>query len=121
MSNDINPSAPRIQLPQPTRTIEDASKSRPEHIKSTHEEAKVDIPDPREVRRQLQEVTDQLNRQMANDKRDLNFSLDNQADRVVNTVKNASGEIVRQIPDVTALRLAEHMEDIKGLLKDEKI
>jgi len=36
-------------------------------------------------------------------------------------VRTASGEVIRQIPDETVLRLAENMQDLKGLLQDEKI
>lgn len=121
MSNDINPSAPRIDLPQPTRVIEGSGNPRAEAIKPTLAEIKAPKPDQQEVRRQMQEAADQLNRQMASNKRDLSFSVDDKADKIVLTVKNASGEVVRQIPDETALRVAHNLVDAKGLLRDEKI
>ena len=121
MSNDINPSAPRIELPQPTRAIEGSNKARAEAVKPAPDEIKASKPNAQEVRRQLQEVAEQLNHQMANNKRDLSFSVDDQADKIVVTVKNAKGDVVRQIPDETALRVAHNLADAKGLLKDEKI
>jgi flagellar protein FlaG len=38
------------------------------------------------------------------------------------TVKSAeSGEVIRQIPSETALKVAHNLADIKGLLEDKKI
>lgn len=121
MSNDINPSAPRIDLPQPTRAIEHSDKTRAEAVRSAEIEIKAPKPDPKEVRRQMQEAADQLNHQMVSNKRDLSFSVDDKADKIVLTVKNASGEVVRQIPDETALRVTHNLDNLKGLLQDEKI
>jgi uncharacterized FlaG/YvyC family protein len=36
------------------------------------------------------------------------------------TVKNKEGEVVRQIPNEVALRVAHNLEDIKGLMQDGK-
>ena len=53
-------------------------------------------------------------------KRDLNFSVDDVVDKVVVTVKNQEGEVVRQIPSEVALRVAHNLENMKGLMQDEK-
>lgn len=122
MSNEINPSAPRVDLPLPTGTIQGKDKTRPEAATPATAATKTAPKhDPQELRQQLQEATEQLNRQMATNKRDLSFSVDDRADKIVVTVKNASGEVVRQIPNETALRVAHNLADIKGLLEDKKI
>jgi flagellar protein FlaG len=76
--------------------------------------------DPQEDRRTLQEATEQMNKQMQRNSRDLSFSVDDVANKVVVTVKNREGEVVRQIPSEVALRVAHNLDDIKGLLQDGK-
>lgn len=77
-------------------------------------------PDPKETRRSLEEVTEHLNKQMTLNKRDLSFSVDDVANKVVVTVKNREGEVVRQIPNEVALRVAHNLDNVKGMLQDEK-
>lgn len=68
-------------------------------------------------RANIQEAVERLNRQMQDTGRNLNFAIDQAADRVVITVRNTNtGEVVRQIPDESLLRVAHNIEDIKGLL-----
>jgi flagellar protein FlaG len=57
---------------------------------------------------------------MAKNGRDLSFSVDDVANKVVLTVKNREGEVVRQIPSEAALRVAHNLDDMKGLLQDGK-
>lgn len=74
----------------------------------------------REMRRELQEALAEVNRQMKLNGRDLAFSLDDKADRLVIKVTNSqTGELVRQIPDETVLRIARSIEELKGVLYDE--
>ena len=71
-------------------------------------------------RRELKQAVERLNEQAQKDGRNLAFSLDEQADRFVIRVKNSNtGELVRQIPDETVLRIAHTLEELKGLLYDE--
>lgn len=126
MSNDINTQqpAPRVDLPQtrPAPAAQAVDKPRPEPVKAQAPQPQVEKkPDPREVRRQMEEASEQLNRQMAQSKRDLSFSVDDVANKIVLTVKNTEGDVVRQIPSETALKVAHNLADIKGLLQDEKI
>lgn len=125
MTNDINPrlNIPRLDLPSLKPAPDAMDKRRAEPIPSSNSEVTVqNQPEPEQMRRQLQEAIEQLNRQMANDKRNLSFSVDDVADKVVVTVKNSqSGEVVRQIPSETALKVAHHLSNLKGLFQDEKI
>lgn len=75
-----------------------------------------------EMRENLKEAVKRLNEMMREGNRDLNFSMDETTDRVVITVKNANtGEVVRQIPDATLLRMAHNLENLKGVLHNESI
>jgi flagellar protein FlaG len=121
MSNDITPSrlplaavpsAPAAKPMEPVRA-EVAEKVKPEvETKPKH--------DPQESRRNLEETSKQLNEQMRRNSRDLSFSVDDVANKVVLTVKNKEGEVVRQIPNEAALRVAHNMDNVKGLMQDEK-
>lgn len=125
MSNNINTSAAPAAVEQaafrPVQAVE--PKPRPEAVKQAEIELKSEPKrDPQETRRQLQEASEQLNRQMASSKRDLSFSVDDVANKIVLTVKNSqNGEVVRQIPSEAALKVAHNLANIKGLLQDEKI
>jgi len=78
--------------------------------------------DPLEMQRQLDEALAQLNEQMKQSGRDLNFSRDPAADRTVITVRSSqTGEVIRQIPDATLLRVAHNIEKVKGMLLNERV
>ncbi len=75
-----------------------------------------------EMRANLRAAIERLNEMMRKNKRELTFAMDESIDRVVITVKNSqTGEIVRQIPDAAALRVAHNLESLKGLLHNESI
>jgi flagellar protein FlaG len=120
MSNDINPSrlppavtstpvtkpAEAVRAPAP-ETAQPVAEAKPQH-------------DPQETRRTLEEATEHLNQQMRRNSRDLSFSVDDVANKVVLTVKNKEGEVVRQIPNEVALRVAHNLDNMKGLMQDAK-
>ena len=122
MSNDIQPSAARAPAAAPAAM----PTARAPEVKPTPPapaEVKPSVenrPDPQETRRALQETSEKLNQQMAKSGRDLSFSVDDVANKVVLTVKNSEGEVVRQIPNEVVLRVAHNMEKMKGLLQDGK-
>ena len=75
-----------------------------------------------EMRANLREAIERLNEMMRKNGRELNFSMDESIDRVVITVKNSqTGEIVRQIPDAAAMRVAHNLESLKGMLHNASI
>ena len=124
MSNDISPSAQRLPpapaavAASPAVRPTEVAQAQPVETPKPVAEAK---PDPKEARRTLEEATEHLNQQMSRNSRDLSFSVDDVANKVVVTVKNRiSGEVVRQIPSEVALRVAHNLEDMKGLLQDGK-
>lgn len=118
MSLSITPSDPsRVQRPaEPLVARERAA----EATQTKSEPAAVPKADPSRMREELREAVDKLNEHMQKQSRNLAFSLDEKANRTVITVKNAqTGEVVRQIPDETMLKVAHSIEDFKGLLHNE--
>lgn len=78
--------------------------------------------DPQEMQRHLDEALAKLNEQMKQSGRDLNFSRDPAADRTIITVRSSqTGEVIRQIPDATLLRVAHNIEKVKGMLLNERV
>ncbi len=78
--------------------------------------------DPDQMRKNLEEIVQRMNDQMKATNRNLAFSIDDVADRYVISVKHSmTGEIIRQIPDESSLRVAHNLEKLRGLLADHKI
>ncbi len=78
--------------------------------------------DSEALRQQLRKSLEQLNAQMKDNGRNLNFSMDEAIDRVVVTVRHSqTGEVIRQIPDETLLRVAHNIENMRGMLLNESI
>jgi flagellar protein FlaG len=78
--------------------------------------------DPRESQRKLSEAISRLNEMMQSSGTNLNFSRDEVLNQTVITVKNTeSGNVIRQIPDITFLKVAHNIESLKGLLHNEEI
>jgi len=132
MSTDINLSAATLsnrpalastqeaQQAASVANAKPAAASRPEIKLALPEKSDLQL-DPKEMQRNLQEAIDRLNEQMKNNGRQLNFSVDKTINRTVVQVKNSeTGEVIRQIPDETLLRVAHSIEQVKGMLLDEK-
>ena len=80
-------------------------------------------PDPmaqfKATRKELEEALTEVNERMQRNGRSLAFTLDKTTDRTVIKVTNSTtGEVIRQIPDETVLRIAHTMEALKGMLYD---
>ena len=116
MSNDITPShmlpaVPSVPERKPAQSV------RAQVAEVTPPKPKFD---PQEAQRELQATTEHLNKQMAQNSRDLSFRVDDVAKMVVVTMKNRDGDVIRQIPNEVVLRLAHNIENMKGLMQDEK-
>ena len=73
--------------------------------------------DAAEVRQSLQEAVSILNKQLNEHNRGIGFSLDDALEVPVVTVRSTTtGEVVRQIPNEAAVRVAHNIESTKGLL-----
>ena len=77
--------------------------------------------DPQKMLEQMQEIVDRLNEQMKENNRNLGFSVDHKINTFVVTVRDQNtGEVVRQIPNEVVVNFAHSLEDMKGLLFNEK-
>ncbi len=73
--------------------------------------------DPEKMRQELQQAIERLNDEMKKSSQELRFSMDEVLDFPVVTVKNIhTGDVVRQIPNETTVRVAHNVEKLKGLL-----
>ena len=78
--------------------------------------------DNQRMKQNLEVAVDRLNEQMKQSSRGLNFSMDEKLGRPVVTVRNEStGEVVRQIPNEVAVRVAHNIDELKGLFHNENI
>jgi flagellar protein FlaG len=68
------------------------------------------------TREQLDEAVSQLNDFVQNVQRDLQFEVDNDLGQtIVKVVDQSTKEVIRQIPDELALRLAENLQQDEPL------
>jgi flagellar protein FlaG len=68
----------------------------------------------------VRDAVKEINNELVKLQSELGFAVDKVANDVVVTVKRKeSGEIVRQIPSETILKLAHNFEKLKGVLLDE--
>lgn len=121
MSNDISgvdTGALRAMTPQPAPV-----RAQPEPAPQVKTEAepvnKLETPeiDLTSQIEQLQDIVDRLNSSLEQLGRDLNFSVDQRLNKYVVVVQNKeSGEVIRQIPDEEAMRMAHRIEDLKGII-----
>ena len=122
MSNTISASQLPANAPATANAAPQVNKVSAEAPKvQAPEKAKLSM-DTKEMQRNLQEAIDRLNEQMKQNGRDLRFSMDNEVDRAIITVKSSqTGQVVRQIPNEVVLKVAHNIEDFKGLLHNEMI
>ena len=72
--------------------------------------------------KRLDEALAHLNDMMKKSNRNLSFAYDRAIINAVITVKDTiTGEVIRQIPSESILRIAHSIEELKGLLHNEKI
>ena len=73
--------------------------------------------DPADMRKNIQEAVNILNKQINEHNRGLGFSIDDSLETPVVTVRSTvTGEVVRQIPNETVVRVAHSIDSIKGML-----
>ena len=73
-------------------------------------------------RQNLKEAVSLLNDQMSSGKTGLGFSYNESIDAPVVTVLNTqTGEVVRQIPNEVVIRVAQSIDQFKGLLHNQKV
>jgi flagellar protein FlaG len=77
---------------------------------------------PEEKQQTLKAALEELNQQMAANKQNLGFRMDDAINGPVITVHNTqTGEVVRQIPSQVVLDIAHSIDSLKGVLFSKKI
>jgi len=99
-----------------TRKLEDTSKTQKdkqdEEVKKHHEET---------TKEKLQDLTKQLNKEMAPLNPDIKFSYNDKVNElVVNVVDKNTDKVIRKIPSDEALKIMEKMRELVGALFDDK-
>jgi len=126
MSNDVSgvdTGALRAMTPQPA-PVRAQPEPAPQAEKKAEAVNKLETPeiDLTAQIEQLQSIVDRLNSSLEQLGRDLNFSVDQRLNKYVVVVQNKeSGEIIRQIPDEEALRMAHRIEDLKGIIFSDDV
>ena len=114
-------SVPASELAKPAVTAVDVlsttDTSKPKVQAPKPVDIKVDI---EKMRTDLKASIEKLNESLRDGGRNLNFHMDEKVGGLVVLVKNAdTGEVVRQIPNETVVRMAHSIEAFKGVLHNE--
>lgn len=83
------------------------------------ENSKIDI---EALKRNLSHALGQINEQMRDGGRNLNFSMDDALGMpIIQVKKQDTGEIIRQIPSEEFVKFAHRLEELKGFLIDSGV
>jgi len=102
-----------------SRTTPTSSDTATSDIPNAKSKASVELD---RMQQNLQVSIDRLNKQMLDGGRNVTFYIDHELGRPIVEVRNRNtGEIIRQIPNETIVRVAHNIEALKGLLMNKKI
>jgi len=113
---DIQATKPVSSVPASpaAKEIADQGAPRVSAPPSPKPEVKVQPVPVRDLAHTVKVVAEQLREYLKSSERDLEFSVDTGADTTVITVRDASGEVIRQIPNEEALRLMRRLNAESG-------
>jgi flagellar protein FlaG len=117
-NSPVSVSAPKAgaAVPAPAASPATPSATAPQEVKAPPSVAKID---PAEMEKKLEEAVARLNEQMQANGRKLGFSVDDRLNKqIVRVMNKETGEVVRQIPNEVVIRVANSIEDLKGVLFD---
>jgi flagellar protein FlaG len=77
--------------------------------------------DMQRIQLSMEEAVQQLNDMLKNSGRNLNIGIDRALGGPVVVVRSEAGDVVRQIPNETVVRMAHSIEAFKGWLHDQKV
>ena len=113
MSIKLNQSYPSVVPQNPPAAIEPASRTKVEAIAPVATEPKRD---------ELEKAVTDIREFVQASQRKLDFSIDDSTGRVVvKVIATESGDVIRQIPSETALKLAQSLSQASSLLFDDKV
>ncbi|ANJ57640.1 flagellar biosynthesis protein FlaG [Pseudomonas silesiensis] len=113
MNIKLNLSYPTLAPQSPAAPAELTDKPRVEAIAKPVAEPK---------RHELEQAVTDIREFVQASQRKLDFSIDDSSGRVVvKVIATDSGEVIRQIPSETALKLAQSLSQVSSLLLDDKV
>ena len=78
--------------------------------------------DPQKQQENLTQAISMLNKQMQDTNQGLGFSVDKSVPVPIVTVRNIStGEVIRQLPSEAAVKMAHHLDSLKGFLHSANV
>lgn len=125
MSTDIS-SVNNARQPAITPPVAREATAAAPDLQSSSAEAKAALKAEAQMHTQAQQQSleralEDLNNQMKQNGRNLNFKMDETLNRPIVTVVNSqTGEVVRQIPNEVVVRVAHNLNNLKGMLLNEK-
>ena len=107
----------------PAKTEQSGGKSLPSAVRAEAPERTAEVQNQREVRTQrVERAVEQLNDYVQSFQRDLKFSLDEDLGKtVVSVVDRNTQELIRQIPNETALQLARNLKAMQKVQQVEQV
>ena len=118
--------APKVvKVESPKKATISVATPLPENSSSSLKEASSELSKSLALSRELneervREAVEEINKELFKLQSELGFSVDKVANDIVVTVKRKeSGEVVRQIPSETVLKLAHNFEKLKGVFLDD--
>ncbi len=77
--------------------------------------------DTQKLKKELQEITDQLNKEMNPLNTTIRFGFNDKAEELyVSVIDTSSNQEIRKIPSEEAMRLASKMRELVGMIFDKK-
>jgi flagellar protein FlaG len=87
-----------------------------EQVNETEQKA-----DTEKLKKQLQEITDKLNKEMNPLKTSIRFGFDDSVEELyISVIDTSSNQEIRKIPSEEAMRLAAKMRELVGMIFDKK-
>ena len=77
--------------------------------------------DRNKIKKELQEITDKLNKEMDPLKTSIRFGFNDKVDELyISVIDTTNNQVIRKIPSEEAMRLAAKMRELVGMLFDKK-
>jgi len=113
----------KLNLSYPAaRPVEQATDKSATQVVQAANEAQAPARDKTSETEQVKTAVKDIEKFLASNRRNLEFSTDEESGRiVVKVIASETGELVRQIPSEEVLRIAHSLSDVNSLLFDAKV
>jgi len=115
----VGPSLTPVQAQAPDPSTATVLGSEKAHDQLPAQQQGTDLKDPVSSK-QLEEITEKMNRAMKALNHSLQFKVVNKSHIVIKVIDSESGEVIREIPPERLITAFENVESSIGILLDEK-